>query len=110
MQAHKIIFSVRSSKEGTPSNTKAYVCLLDEHIYTKCTHQDVFDNGLSNGCFIEHKGYDTQEEVIKEAYKFIDGHALKYKDLGEFIEIEKKGESERVAKAFATANEMIRNN
>lgn len=105
MAANKIIFCPASGVGGPSS--KVYICLLDEHIYTKCTEREMLDMRLDCGCFIDYKPCTSVEDVIKSAYKFIDGHALKYKDPGEFIELEKKGESERVAKAFATAEGMI---
>ena len=90
-------------------NDMVYVVLVDEKIYTKCHRNELFDNGLHYGCFIEDLPFDTPELVEKNALETIKRFGCVFTTIDEFKTIEKRKENERVRKAFMIAEEMIAN-
>ena len=117
MKANKVFFDLYSTSGGKipyeeykawyEKNDIVYIVLVDEKIYTKVKRQEMFDKCLNHGCFLEHLAFETPEEVRSEALEFVKRLGASYVSVDEFIEIEHKQQSKRVASAFAFAEEMI---
>lgn len=120
MRSNKIFFDLYSTSGGTlpyeeyrqwyDRNDTVYIALIDLAIYTKVPRKEMFEKNMHHGCFIEHKSYDTPEEVRSHALDLAERRNLLFVEPDEFIRLEKMNESERVAKAFAIAEQMIANN
>jgi len=118
MRANKIFFDLFSTSGGTlpyeeyrewyNKHDTVYIALLDAGIYTKVKRQEMFDKGMNLGCFIKHCPMSTPEKVTYAAMKIAEEHNLLFVTPDEFIQIEKSNENHRVAKAFATAERMIK--
>lgn len=122
MNANKIIFALYSSNydycvdnnltyEGYKKiyeNTPAYVLLCDEKVITKCKNADeLYQKGLTNGCFIDTQLKDSPEELEENVNYLQKKYKIKSVSNDEFKEIESKKQLQRVKKAFATAEKMI---
>ena len=120
MRANKIFFDLYSTppmgvgyeayRKLYEANRDVYIALMDAGIYTKVDRNELFDKGMYYGCILEHKCYDTPKQVKEVALRFAEAHGLRYVEPDEFIELEKAKQDERVAKAFALAEAMIRSN
>lgn len=118
MRANKVIFDLYSTSGGkiTPADYKAYyeannlvyIVLVDEKIYTKVKRDEMFDKGLNCGCFIEHKPSDTPSQVETSANALISTIGARFVSVNDFISIEEKNSANRVKRAFAVAEKMIR--
>ena len=118
MLANKIFFDLYSTSGGSmsrddykkyyDSHDTVFILLMDAGIYTIVHRQTMFDHNMHHGCFIEHYSFRTPEEVQREALHFVDKYNLKRVEPSEFMRIEKENDGARVAKAFAKAEELIK--
>ena len=118
MRANKIFFDLYSTSGGAlpheeykkwyDKHDTVYILLMDAGIYTKVPRQEMFDKNMHHGCFIDHYPCKTPEDVQRAAMNVVDSYNLLFVSPDEFIQIEKADEKNRVIKAFATAEKMIR--
>lgn len=118
MNANKIFFDIYSTGGGTgmskdayrhyyEENDAVYIVLVDAGIYTEVERPEMFERGMTHGCFIDIRPYNTPREAKAAAMCLT--HAIGAKKVmpEEFIAIEKQHEAERVSLALATAEAMI---
>lgn len=110
MLANKIfidLFTTNRSKEA--ENDEVAIVLLDEKIYTLVKRKRMFEMGLNNGCFMERINVEKPNDIIFKAHAFKRKYNLRFTSPEEFQRTEKVSESERIARAFALAEQHIRN-
>lgn len=95
--------------EKANGQARVFIVLKSAKIYTVVSRQEMFDKGLFRGCFLETSRLETAKQSAIQAVSFIKEIGARYVSLDEFHAIEKAGETEWVAKAFATAEQMIAN-
>ena len=88
-------------------NDMVYIVLVDCKVYTKVHREVMFEKSMHHGCFIEHYSYDTPNQVEEKALAFAQRIGAVEVSNEEFISLEKEGENQRVAKAFAYAESLI---
>lgn len=104
MRSNKVVFGYEEQIEGIPD--AVWVFLYDEKVCTMVSRKEFFDTCMHCGCFIEHTFFPDRDSMNAEAKeKILSG----FRAVGPaaFREIEAKGQSARVAKAFAEAERMI---
>lgn len=117
MKANKIFFDLYSTNGNMPykeyrkwydENDMVYIVLRDTKIYTIVKRTEMFNKGMHNGCFIEHMPYRTPLEVKENALAFAKSIGARFVSVDEFNVLENAMEEQRVRKAFAMAERMIR--
>lgn len=100
----KLFYSLREWENGKIF----YILLTDCHIYTKVQAEEMFAKHMDCGCFIDFNWFRTQESLEGQLEYDKAKYNARFVEPDEFIRIEKGGEADRVRKAFAVAEQMIR--
>ena len=103
---NKMIIGDREKIEGVKN--AVWVFLRDEKIGTQVSEEEMFESGMHRGCLIEHEFFDTREGARRFAWKVAKEIGAEFVAPEEFLRREALRQSERVGKAFAIAEGMIR--
>lgn len=105
MDANKIFFDTYYPHPN--ENGIVHIVLVDEKIYTSLPRREMLNRGMFHGCMLESVCAETQGEADEKAERLINSIGAREVSPEEFEEIEKKGNTKRVAEAFALAERMI---
>ena len=105
MFANKITFGYRQNPKGVEPSV--WIVLRDAKIATQVSKEEFFETCMHHGCFIENEFFETREECNKEAIAMAHHLGCRFVTPEEFRRLEKEGEKDRVAKAFAKAEKLI---
>ena len=106
MLANKYTIGYRKETKGV--GPAVWVILRDAKIATMVSKKEFFDERMHHGCFIENLCYETREEMDKEAIALANRFGCRFVTPAEFRKAEKEGESQRISKAFAEAERLIK--
>lgn len=102
MKANKIFFDTYDKGDGIVT-----IVLVDAKIYTSLPRHEMRERGMFHGCFLETRPSETEREAKASAMRLAHAIGARRVTPDEFEEIEKSGQGERVARAFAVAEAMI---
>lgn len=107
MLANKIFIDLYFSNHS--KNDNVAILLLDAGIYTWVKRKKMDDMNLCHGCFIDFLPQEKPVDVVITTYELRDKYGLRFVSPEEFQWTEKVMENERIARAFALAEQHIRN-
>ena len=106
MTSNKIIFDTFYPHQDN-GDGPVIIVLKDAKIYTIVPRNVLLARNMDCGCFIEHTSHDTPQQSKAAAMRLAHAIGAQHVSPEEFIEIEQRQQTQRVAKAFATAEAMI---
>lgn len=107
MKSNKIFIDTHYPHPESNDAGNVYIILVDAKICTKLPRSEMFARGMFRGCMLEQRSYSTQAQANIEAMRLSLEIGARFVSPDEFTEIERQGESARVASALKLAEEMI---